>query len=321
MIRLRVLGPVKLDDDQGNEYRNVLAQPKRLALLVTLVVGPAGFRRRDSLLALLWPEQDQSHARAALNQAVRFLRKELGGSTEAGILSRGADEIGIDTSTLWCDAMEFRDHMEADRYQDALTLYRGHLLEGFFVDQDENFQQWLERERDLLKQSASKAARAVVGIHERGGDMTPAVAAARRAVDLSDGDERVVRELLQLLDRVGDRAGALQAYQEFARRLETEYGVSPAPETQHVIEEIRQRRSSGRTTSVALLEPPPRAVAAAPSPTVPEAGDSDGKGGHVRHAAPAVRELPAPALKLLAQRSPWILAGAAIGASLTRCAM
>src|SRR5688572_23915303 len=203
MIRLRVLGPLELRDDQGNEYRNVLAQPKRLALLVTLVVGPPGFRRRDSLLALLWPEQDQAHARAALNQALRFLRKELGGSTDAGILSRGTEEIGIDTSTVWCDAMEFSDHVETGRYQDALALYRGHLLQGFFVDQGDAFQEWLEHERDLLKLNAAKAARAVVGMHEQGGDLTPAVAAARRAVDLSDGDERVVRELLQLLDRAG----------------------------------------------------------------------------------------------------------------------
>jgi serine/threonine-protein kinase len=327
MIRLRVLGPVDLHDDQGNEYRNVLAQPKRLALLVTLVVGPPGFRRRDSLLALLWPEQDQAHARAALNQALRFLRKELGGSTDAGILSRGAEEIGVDTSTVWCDAMEFRDHMEAGRHEDALALYRGNLLEGFFVDQSDTFQEWLERERDLLKLSAAKAARAVVGIHERGGDMTPAVAAARRAVDLSDGDERVVRELLQLLDRLGDRAGALQAYQEFARRLETEYGVSPAPETQTVIEEIRRRRGPGRTTTPDLqLEKPQDGPDPAGSvhngkPSVPSSAGPPRANKEVRQEESRGEPGTRRSLQLLVQRSPWVLAGVAIGAGLAQCAL
>lgn len=327
MIRLRVLGPLDLRDDHGTEYRNVLAQPRRLALLVTLMVGPPGFRRRDSLLALLWPEQDQAHARAALNQALRFLRKELGGSTEAGILSRGADEIGIDTSMVWCDAMEFREQVEGGRYQDALTLYRGNLLEGFFVDQGDTFQEWLERERDLLKLTAAKAARAVVGIHEQGGDLTPAVAAARRAVALSDGDERVLRELLQLLDRIGDRAGALQAYQEFARRLETEYGVSPAPETQTVIEEIRRRREPGRTAAHESER-----GEHAPGSDLPASHSNGNEAGALQAIASgadlgqsqrtAGRESGARGrLQLLAHRSPWVLAGAAIGASLTRCAM
>src|SRR5688572_27025139 len=246
MIRLRVLGPLELRDDQGNEYRNVLAQPKRLALLATLVVGPPGFRRRDSLLALLWPELDQAHARAALNQALHFLRREFGGSADAAILSRGGDEIGIDQSVFWCDAMAFREQIESGRHQEALELYRGNLLEGFFVEQGDGFENWLERERDLLRLTATKAARAVVGIHEKGGDLTPAIAAARRAVDLSGDDERVVRELLELLNRLGDRAGALQAYQEFARRLEADFGVSPAPQTQALIEDIRNRVQAGK---------------------------------------------------------------------------
>jgi DNA-binding SARP family transcriptional activator len=318
MIRLRILGPLDLRDDNGTEYRNILAQPKRLALLATLVVGPRGFRRRDSLLALLWPEQDQAHARGSLNQALRFLRKELGGSIDAGILSRGADEIGIDTATVWCDAMEFRDHIEANRFEDALALYRGNLLDGFFIDQGETFQEWLEHERNLLKLTAAKAARAVVGIHEQGGDLTPAVAAARRAVDLSDGDERMVRELLLLLDRLGDRAGALQAYQEFARRLETEFGVSPAPETQSIVERIKNRRLQStkeqkhrdhvsQVTPASSPNRPPSDLSENGA-ELPSAGTDMGTGTR--------RDLP----RLLLQRSPWIIAGAVIGASVMRCA-
>lgn len=317
MIRLHVLGPVELRDDQGNEYRNVLAQPKRLALLVALVVGPSGFRRRDSLLALLWPEQDQTHARAALNQAIRFLRKELGGSTEAGILSRGADEIGIDTSTVWCDAMEFRDFVEASRFEDALALYRGNLLEGFFVDQGDSFQEWLERERDLLKLTAAKAARAVVGIHEQGGNLTPAVAAARRAVDLSDGDERVVRELLQLLDRLGDRAGALQAYQDFARHLEAEFGVTPAPETQAVIENIRKRRMEvDRQQRPRADDADANAFANLSHVNGPV---TNGSGSPATNRAVNAAAVRTRVSRLLLQRSLWLITGAVIGAGLTRC--
>lgn len=240
MIRLRLLGPIELTDAGGRELRAILLQPKRLALLACLVVGPRGFRRRDSLLALLWPELDQEHARAALNQAIRFLRRELGDAGSA-IISRGADEIGVAPDGLWCDAVEFHDLMENSRYSEALELYRGDLLEGFFGEPGAGFQDWLSRERELLRASASRAARELAAAHERDERYTPAVASARRAVELAEADERTVRELLLLLDRMGDRAGAMQAYDAFAARLAREYEVEPAPETRAVIEGIRSR--------------------------------------------------------------------------------
>jgi DNA-binding SARP family transcriptional activator len=69
-----------------------MAQPKRLALLAYLAAAsPYGFHRRDTLLALFWPETDQGHARTALRKALHFFRHEL---APAAILSRGDEEIG-----------------------------------------------------------------------------------------------------------------------------------------------------------------------------------------------------------------------------------
>ena len=332
MIRLRVLGPVDLRDDEDREYVAVLAQPKRLALLVALVVGPTGFRRRDSLLALLWPELDQAHARAALNQALRFLRKELDGPGGAGILSRGTEEIGIDGAVIWCDAMAFREHVESGRHQEALDLYRGNLLEGFFVEEGDGFQEWLERERDLLRLTAAKSARVSAGLHERDGNLTPAVAAARRAVDLSQVDERAFRELLLLLDRLGDRAGALQAYQEFARRLSTDFGADPAPETRALIEEIRQRANlkhavggdghvPGQNGST-IVEP---ARPATPIPHVEpvrvETPHSDHRSGE-KGSTPTdvrVRPLGGQAMAAVVRGTPWLLVGGLLGFTVSQC--
>jgi Tol biopolymer transport system component/DNA-binding SARP family transcriptional activator len=241
VIRLRVLGPIELHDSDGRELSAILAQPKRLALLIYLAVGARGFHRRDTLLALFWPELDELHGRQALNQAIRFLRKELGGSSRSAVTSRGTEELGIDTASLWCDAAALRDEIVATRYREALELYRGDFLQGFFADSGAEFEQWLDAERARLRAAAAKAARAVAEARETDQDFTTAVAAARRAVELSDADERVVRELLLLLDRLGDRAGALHAYETFARRLADQFDATPAPETLAVMERIRAR--------------------------------------------------------------------------------
>jgi len=82
MLRLRTFGSVELEDPDGRDLRPVLAQPKRLALLIYLAASrPFAVHRRDELLALFWPELDDARARDALNQAMRFLRQVLGQDT------------------------------------------------------------------------------------------------------------------------------------------------------------------------------------------------------------------------------------------------
>ena len=78
-IELRTLGRVTLRGIDGTEVEEVVHQPKRLALLVYLAMAePRGFHRRDSLLALFWPELPEKRARNALNKTLHFLRSHLG---------------------------------------------------------------------------------------------------------------------------------------------------------------------------------------------------------------------------------------------------
>ena len=262
MIRLRMLGLTELQTSSGRELRAVLSQPKRFALLAFLASQPPGtFLRRDVLLGLLWPELDEPHARGALSQALRFLRKELGASSRSVIINRGTDEIGIDPGELWCDVAVFREHVDSGRYGEALELYQGDLLEGFFADAGTSFEEWLARERNLLRASAAHAARRLAELREREQNFTLAVATARRAVDLSSVDERVLRELLGLLDRLGDRAGAIQAYDDFAARLAREHDAQPAAETTQLIGLIR-RRAAARIDERSVVTPPPSISAA-----------------------------------------------------------
>src|SRR2546422_5235740 len=101
MIEFRLLGALPLTDAEGREVTALPPRPRRLALLASLAAAtPRGLHRRDTLLALFWPELDQDHARAALRQALHVLRGALG--TDA-VVTRGDEEIGLDPSHVWCD--------------------------------------------------------------------------------------------------------------------------------------------------------------------------------------------------------------------------
>jgi DNA-binding SARP family transcriptional activator len=239
MIELRTLGAADLRTSSGTEVRAVLSQPKRFALLVYLALAVAGrYCRRDTLLGLFWPESDQARARAALRQSVRFLRQAVG---DGIIVSRGEEELGLADTAMSCDALQFRVALARGDAERALALYRGELLTGFFLSEAPEFERWLEEERERLRRAAVEAAWTLSEGAQTEGRMGAAAAWARRATELSPGDEEILRRLLSLLDAAGNRAEALDAYTTFAERMRVEYGLEPAPETRALVSRIRVR--------------------------------------------------------------------------------
>ena len=168
-----------------------ISQPKRAALLAYLAVAePSGLQRRDTLLAVLWPELDQAKARAALNQALYALRQIVG---ERAIVSRGEGEVGLDWELVRCDAVEVRDALTAGRSDDALALYRGPLLAGFHVSGTLEFERWLEVARARLHEQVSEAAWSLAEVET---DPTRAARLARQAAGFSPEDETIARRLM-----------------------------------------------------------------------------------------------------------------------------
>jgi len=242
MIRFRTLGGLELSDSQGRDLHALLSKPKRLALLAYLAShNHHASRRRDSIVALFWPDMDAAHARGSLRQALRFLRRELGDGVLNG---RSEEEIGFEPHSLECDAVTFERACDAGRLSEAVQLYRGDFLDGFYVaGGSAELERWIEGERIRLRQLAARAAAELSQHAEREGNLAQAVEAARQGVALEPDDEKGLARLIALLDRSGDRAGALSTFETFRRRLEKEYDATPSPETAARIQAIRTRQT------------------------------------------------------------------------------
>ncbi|HEY9426249.1 MAG TPA: BTAD domain-containing putative transcriptional regulator, partial [Gemmatimonadaceae bacterium] len=244
----------------------LLGQRKRVALLVYLALaGPGALRSRDAALALFWPEFDQRRARSALRQALYSLRLALGRGV---IVSRSDGCLGTSPAALWCDAVAFEQALKSGDLEEALRLYRGDLLPGFFVDDAPGFERWLDEERPRLRRKARDAAWRLAEDAEREGELAIAARWARRSTELSHDDEASLQKLLRLLDRVGDRSGALHAYHEFAVRLAKDFEAAPSAETRRLIDTIRAGGGSGLHRWSELHAPPPATAA-----RVPDAGE------------------------------------------------
>jgi DNA-binding SARP family transcriptional activator/tetratricopeptide (TPR) repeat protein len=266
MIELHTFGRLELTAPETGELRAVLVHPKRTALLVYLALGqPRGFTRRDALLALFWPELDQDRARASLRKALHHLRRELGAEA---IESRGDEEIRLVDGQVWCDALEFEAAFGAGQLARAVELYRGSFLEAFFVPDAPDFERWMEGERSRLHRKALDAAGSVAEQEEQAGNRFGAAHWGRLAAGLAPDDEGALRRLMELLDRLGDRAGAAQAYEDFGRRIKADLDIEPSAETQALARRIKKDvpfSAPAEVTSAAPLPAPgPRFKATAP---------------------------------------------------------
>lgn len=242
MLTFRMLGGAALENEQHRSFEALLRQPKHLALFSYLALPrPGHWHRRDSILAIFWPEQEQAKARSALRSALYTLRRHL---PEGVLVTRGDEEVSVDSTLLRTDVAQLATAAAAGDVATALSIYRGELLPGLFVPDAPDFDNWLGGERLRVRALAARAAGEVVKLRAAAGDLRGAVEAARRESEILPDDETAVRRLIALLDRSGDRAGAFAVYQRFRDDLNESLGIRPSAETVALMDSIRSRHDA-----------------------------------------------------------------------------
>ncbi len=302
MITVTALGALDIRDAARGSLTTLLAQPRRAALLAYLIVeGGDGFVTRDTLLGVFWPESDETRGRAALRQALAFLRRTLG---EDAIVTRGDEGVGVNPRAIQCDMPAFLAGVRAGQADVALALYRGEFLTGLILDEAPAFDQWCaSRRHDLARLAGEVAAHAAQQAVARG-EWTEAMARARQAQAFAPLNEAHHRRLLSCLAGAGDRAGALEEHARFVQRLAAELEVTPSALTQSLVARLRAEvalpvaATPGTALPVAAPLAPPSRASASPSPTA---------------SGSIVRTRSAPTVS---NRSPWI-AVAAVALSVT----
>lgn len=238
------MGTTEVRRADGDVWRTVHIEPKRLALVVYLVVGHAGNSiYRDSLLPFFWPELGEQAARSALRQSLHYLGTRLGPDA---IVGRGTNEIAVDPQRLRCDVLQFDAALDANEPARALRLFLGEFLPGFlYARASRTFLEWVDRERSRLKERALEAALVLTDEEERRGNMTGQVHWLKRALDLEPFREDLLERIVDLYEQDGNRATAAQAIRAFSRTLRTRYGVSVSPATKRRLRALQSDLLAG----------------------------------------------------------------------------
>ncbi|HEY7634245.1 MAG TPA: protein kinase [Gemmatimonadales bacterium] len=243
MLRLETFGGLNLSGTAGT---SAVTQRRRLALLVLLAAAGERGISRDKLIAFLWPESPAENARHGLEQLLYALRRQLSDELLLGI-----DPLRVNGAILSSDVAEFDRAIAEGALLEAVRLYRGPFLDGFYVSDAPDFEQWCESERARL---AGEYARALYRLAKEAGQQgqhTTEIDWWRRLSHLEPLNERTALGLARALVSAGDQAGALRHVEAYQNLVREELSVPATPEVAAFVERIRaggSGASSGRGT-------------------------------------------------------------------------
>jgi serine/threonine-protein kinase len=235
-VRLRTFGGLGLTD--GTEV--VASQRRRLALLALLAVAGERGCARDKLMAHLWPESPIDAARHGLQQLLYYLRRQVHGE-----LFLGTDPVRLNPEAISCDVAEFDEALAAGALSEAVALYRGPFLDGFYLGDSPTFEDWVEQERARL---ATAHAAALYRLARQAGaaeQHTLEIAHWRELVAADPLGERAATGLIRALAAGGDWTSAMQHARTYDARIRAELATPPAADLLALVERLRAEHVLG----------------------------------------------------------------------------
>jgi DNA-binding SARP family transcriptional activator/tetratricopeptide (TPR) repeat protein len=228
MLRIRVLGQLEVELD--GKVIEPSGSRRAWALLGWMALNP-GQHPRSVVAAALWPDVLDSSALQSLRSALWSLRRALGSAGAA--VPGDRDRVGLDPDSISIDLVEFGVLVAAGELERAQALWRGPLLQGF--DED-----WAVRARDEASERRGQVLAALSDESAAAGDLVGAVDWARRGATLDPFSEEAARLLMRRCVALGDRPGAILAYERLSERLRRELSVAPSGETRELAQELRR---------------------------------------------------------------------------------
>ena len=240
-LQLALLGNVEVRRDgvPVTGFRSAKAQ----ALLCYLAVTGRP-HTRPALAGLLWGDMPEDKARMNLRQALANLRRLVGPYLD---ITRQA--VAINRDNPYClDVGRFESlatgatlEGDVEPLREAVELYRGDFLEGFYVRNAPEFEDWALAQRARLRELAMGALHTLAVHYTQQGEAgrSTALDYTTRLLALEPWREEAHRGLMLLLALSGQRGAALAQYGTCRGVLAEDLGVEPGLETIALYERIR----------------------------------------------------------------------------------
>ncbi len=220
-MRLETFGGLALT---GGSTSNLPGQRRRLAFLALLAAAGERGLSRDQLLGYLWTESSSETARHSLEQLLYGLRRSLGDDAFVGV-----NPIRLNREVVSSDLDDFEAAVSGGLFAQAVALYHGSFLSGFFLDAAPEFEKWTESQRARLAGRYTDALHRLAEGAEKSGDHAAAAEWRKRLVEADPLSSRHTLAYLRALVTSGDRGAALQHARVHELLVRRELESAPDP--------------------------------------------------------------------------------------------
>lgn len=233
MLKIRTFGGLSIRVD-GRAITG-MGSRKAEALLIYLALEPRQHTRNE-LATFLWPESTDQHALTSLRVALSVLRKNLG-----DYLDVCRDSVGVKPeASVYLDVTDLKEKLAGGKIEQALHLYQGDFLQGFYIQENIEFENWLQLQQEHLRALVTGALHRSTSRAIEAKDYTTGRTLVQRLLELEPFDERAYYHSILLHGLEGERTAALAKYETCCETLRKELGVEPSEELQELHERIQR---------------------------------------------------------------------------------
>ncbi len=244
---------------RGEESLTQFETDSARGLLAYLAMNPNTAFRRETLAALLWPDQTDQEASHALSQTLTRLRRAIDDSqtqppylliTRQTLQFNPECEYELDVKVFETLLAETRRHVhrraEVCRpclqcLEKAAQLYRGDFLAGFALN-SVPFDEWQVVQREVYHRQALTLLYQLAQAYAARGDYVQVQHYAHRQIALEPWREEAHGQLMRALAATNERSAAMAQYEKVRQILAVEFGVEPASKTTQLYAQIRDEQ-------------------------------------------------------------------------------
>ncbi len=264
-LRVSLFGAIRVVPEYGAP--EVKAPPKAQALLAYLLIHGPRLHPREVLIDVFWQNQDE--ARNCLSSTLWRLKRVLepaGVAAGTYLITRSDGEVGFNwDSDHWLDLEIFEQQAnrllsqtipalrlaDVECFEEALRLYTGDLLHGFYED-------WAIEAQERLRCLYLDALEHLMRYYQHHGRPEKSLAYGQQLLVREPLQEEIHREMMRIYLENGQRPLAIRQYQACREILARELGLSPMPETEALY--LRAFGTNGRNEPVATVPIPAPAI-------------------------------------------------------------
>ncbi len=198
---------------------------------------------REVLADIFWGDKDGDLALRNLRNAL-YLAKQI---LPSGIIDGDRQWIFMNHSSV---VIDLDCLLSGDISLDEVSMMSRPFMEGFHLSGCPRFDEWMDSTRRDVERQCRLALSRKASNEIRSGNYSAAILPLELMIESDPHDEEPYRHLMKCLSSLDRHGRVAEVYRLLERRLSSELGLRPSPDTERLFSEAMAKRTAGHLPEV-----------------------------------------------------------------------